>query len=328
MPDKNTIEESKIQWVSEKVQSVRDQLNLKITGLVTPVDSLLASLLVRGHVLMEGMPGLAKTLLAKSLAEVLDVPFSRIQFTPDLLPADLTGTTIFNPKTSSFDIRKGPVFTGILLADEVNRAPAKVQSALLQCMEERQVSLGDKTFDLDENFVVIATQNPIDQEGTYQLPEAQMDRFLIKVRVAYPSQEEELGILNQHGIRDSHNLHVVLSNKERSKITDIIETVFIDEKLKQYIVQLVRETRPDTAVSPETKNFIKHGASPRASLAFLKLSKARALLQGRSYVLPEDIKDFAKEILRHRILLRYEAIAEEIDTDTMIDSILESVRVP
>ncbi|MCC5813194.1 MAG: MoxR family ATPase [Leptospira sp.] len=328
MEEESRIEEEKIQWVTEKTQSIRDQLKKKITGLATPVDSLLASLFVRGHVLMEGMPGLAKTMLAKSLAEVLDAPFQRIQFTPDLLPADLTGTTIFNPKTSSFDIRKGPVFTGVLLADEVNRAPAKVQSALLQCMEERQVSLGDKTFDLDSNFFVMATQNPIDQEGTYQLPEAQMDRFLIKLKVDYPSQEEEVAILQQHGTTNQSKLDVVLKNKERTMIADIIEKVYIDEKLKEYIVKIVRETRHQTASSSESKNFILHGASPRASLAFLKLARAHALLQGRDFVTPDDIKVFAKEILRHRILLRYEAIAEEIDTDMMVDSILETVRVP
>lgn len=326
--NKGSIPEDKIEFVQEKVVKLREELKKEITGMNASVDALIASILARGHVLLEGMPGLAKTLLAKSLSQVLDSPYQRIQFTPDLLPADLTGTTIFNPRTASFDIRKGPVFTGLLLADEINRAPAKVQSALLQCMEERTVSIGDQTFTLDPYFFVIATQNPIDQEGTYQLPEAQMDRFLLKIHVGYPTEEEELGILEQHGSLHSNKISVVIQSKERKEIHEIVESVYVDPKLKEYIVRLVRSTRPETSATKEAVQFIRHGASPRASLAFLKVARARALMEGRDFVLPEDIQGFAKEILRHRILLKFEALAEDVSTEALIDSILDSVGVP
>lgn len=337
----SSIPDAELSFVKEKLSQVREEIQKEITGLQTPVDSLMVALLSRGHVLIEGMPGLAKTLLAKTLARVMDSPFQRIQFTPDLLPADLTGTSIFNPKTTGFEIRKGPVFTGILLADEINRAPAKVQSALLQCMEERTVSIADQTFHLDPYFFVIATQNPIDQEGTYQLPEAQMDRFLFKIQIGYPSQDEELGILEQHGSTQVPGLNSdlgatqgvakiqpVLSGQDRQKLHSIAQSVFIDPKLRDYIVRLVRATRPETSSVKETLSFIRHGASPRASLAFLKVAKTRALFDGRDFVIPEDIHAFAGDILRHRILLRFEALAEEVAVNHLIETILEAVGVP
>jgi MoxR-like ATPase len=322
------IPQEKIQHLQETLKNTKSELAKVITGMDSSIDAILLAILSKGHVLLEGMPGLAKTLLAKTFAEVLDSDFHRIQFTPDLLPADLTGTTIFNPKTASFDVRKGPVFTGILLADEINRAPAKVQSALLQCMEERLVTIGEETFQLDSNFFVLATQNPIDQEGTYQLPEAQTDRFMLKLKVGYPSEEQELGILEQHGKTQIKNLRPIIKSKDRNQFSELAESIFIDDKLKEYIVRIVRETRPETSKINDTKTFIKHGASPRASLALLKIAKAKALTEGRDFVVPEDIQIFAKEILRHRILLNYEAMAEDVSIDNLIEVILETLGVP
>ncbi|WCL47620.1 AAA family ATPase [Leptospira sp. GIMC2001] len=326
-----TIPDDKIQFVREKMASARTEIQKQITGMQASVEAVLLAMVSQGHVLLEGMPGLAKTLLAKTISKSMDSPFQRIQFTPDLLPADLTGTSVFNPKTATFDIRKGPVFTGVLLADEINRAPAKVQSALLQCMEERLVSIGDQTFELDPNFFVIATQNPIDQEGTYQLPEAQMDRFILKIQVGYPSQEDEISILDQHGQgghSSSEKVTVILKGKDRIAISRLADSVYIDPKLKEYIVRIVRQTRPETSFAKETSQFIRHGASPRASLSFLRIARAKAILEGRDFVIPEDIQAYAKEILRHRILLNYEALAEDVSVDNIIESILETIGVP
>ncbi len=316
--------------IKQSITDVKEELSQEISGMGSVIDPLLIGLIARGHVLLEGMPGLAKTLLAKTLAQCIDVKFSRVQFTPDLLPADLTGTNIFNPKSVSFEIKKGPIFTNILLADEINRAPAKVQSALLQCMEEKQVTIAETTFDLSSPFFVIATQNPIDQDGTYPLPEAQLDRFLFKLSVDYPSEIEELKILNLHG-----NLHqkttkkkTVLNSKDLAKISDAADEVFIDEKLKEYIVKLIRNSRPESLGEIDIKPYIKHGASPRASLALLKVSKIRALTEGRDFVIPEDIIKYFSAIVNHRIHLSLEAITEDVSVDSLIKRILTSTEVP
>ncbi|PJZ44189.1 AAA family ATPase [Leptospira brenneri] len=324
------IDKEQITEISDLVKLLRSELSESISGMDNVIQSLFVGLVSNGHVLLEGMPGLAKTLLAKNLASIIDAKFSRVQFTPDLLPADLTGTNIFNPKNSSFEIRKGPIFTNVLLADEINRAPAKVQSALLQCMEERQVSIADETFDLEPPFFVIATQNPIDQEGTYPLPEAQLDRFLFKVVVTYPSFDDEVAILNQHGNLDfsKKKPKKVMKPKEIQKISELSNKVFVDPKLQNYIVNLTRNTRPQTTNDSELKNFILHGVSPRASLAMLKVSRINALLEGRDFVIPEDIHRFFSEIVKHRIHLTIDAISEDISSDSIIKRILSVTEVP
>ncbi|TGK86401.1 AAA family ATPase [Leptospira montravelensis] len=324
------INEEQIKEISDQVKLIRSELSESISGMDNVIQSLIVGLVANGHVLLEGMPGLAKTLVAKNLASIMDAKFSRVQFTPDLLPADLTGTNIFNPKTSSFEIRKGPIFTNVLLADEINRAPAKVQSALLQCMEERQVSIADQTFDLDSPFFVVATQNPIDQEGTYPLPEAQLDRFLFKVTVTYPSFDDELTILHQHGNlgNTKKKSKKIIHPKDIQKISETSNKVFIEPKLQNYIVSLTRNTRPESTVDSELKTYIQHGVSPRASLALLKVSRINALLEGRNFVIPEDIQRFFSEIVKHRLHLTIEAISEDISTDSIIKRILSVTEVP
>lgn len=322
--------EEKIKPSKEKLDLIFTELKKEITGQEHTVKKIVLGLISQGHILLEGMPGLAKTLLAKSIASALNLSFNRIQFTPDLLPADLIGTVVFNPKTADFMIRKGPIFTGILLADEINRSPAKVQSALLQCMGERMVTIGDTTFKLDSPFMVIATENPIDQEGTYQLPEAQMDRFLMKVNVGYPNFEEELSILDQHGDsgETDKGIQKILNAKDILQIYKITNSIYIDPKLQEYIVKIVRSTRPETSTIEDVKPYIKHGASPRASLSLLRVSKAHAFLAGRSFVTPEDIQYAMYDILRHRLILTFEAVSEEVSVDSLIKTIIESVELP
>ncbi|MDF3820316.1 MoxR family ATPase [Leptospira sp. 96542] len=324
------INEEQIIETKDQIISLKESLKHSITGMETVIQPLIVGLLAKGHILLEGMPGLAKTLLAKTLANNIDVKFSRVQFTPDLLPADLTGTNIFNPKTASFQIKKGPIFTNILLADEINRAPAKVQSALLQCMEEKQVSIAEETFDLDFPFLVIATQNPIDQEGTYPLPEAQLDRFIFKVEVGYPSFDEESAILKQHGYNNTipKKVSKILKPKDLQKISELTNSVYIDPKLENYIVHLIRNTRPETTTDSDIKLFVQHGVSPRGSLALLKVSRINALLDGRDFVIPEDIKQYFHEIVRHRLKLSLEAYTEEISTNTITNKILSITEVP
>lgn len=324
------IAEATLKEVTSQIQQLKIELAQTITGLSYVIDPLIISLLTKGHVLLEGMPGLAKTLIAKSLAASIDTDFARIQFTPDLLPADLTGTNIFNPKTTSFEIRKGPIFTNILLADEINRAPAKVQSALLQSMEERQVTISNETFDLQWPFFVIATQNPIDQEGTYPLPEAQLDRFLFKIEVRYPNEEEELQILSQHGMIENSKKKSkkVLKAKELQTISEHTNNIFIDKKLEKYIVTLIRNTRPESTSDKTLKEYLKHGVSPRGSLSLLRVAKTEALLQGRDFVIPEDIKKYFFEIVNHRLHLSFEAISEDISINSIVKRILEVTEVP
>ncbi len=310
--------------------SIKKELGKEITGMEPCIHSLLVALVAQGHVLLEGMPGLAKTLLAKSLAKTIDANFARIQFTPDLLPADLVGTNVFHPKTANFQIRKGPVFTNVLLADEINRAPAKVQSALLQCMEERLVTIADTTFSLVSPFFVLATQNPIDQEGTYTLPEAQTDRFLFKVKISYPSFEDEVGVLSQHGklTKQKETIEKKITTNDLSDIAKDADLVFVDPKLESFIVRLVRNSRPESTSNQEVQSFVRHGASPRASLALLKASKANALWEGRDFVIPEDIIRFAYEVLSHRIQISIEGHSEEVSSESIVKRILEITEVP
>jgi MoxR-like ATPase len=325
-----TVSKEAIVEAQKKILRVTEELKKEITGQSLVVKNIITCLISGGHVLLEGMPGLAKTLLAKSIAGSIDLPFKRIQFTPDLLPSDLIGTVIFNPKEANFETRKGPIFTGVLLADEINRAPAKVQSALLQCMEEKIVTIGDTTFTLDLPFLVLATENPIDQEGTYQLPEAQMDRFLMKINVDYPLEAEEILILEQHGkLSDTRkSIQKVLTRKELLDISKLSDSIYVDPKLKEYIVRLTRATRPQTTSLEEIKPYIKHGVSPRASLALLRTAKATALLEGRSFVVPEDIRANIYEVMRHRMIINFEAISEDISVDSLIKTVLEVIPLP
>ncbi len=308
---------------------VRAEIHRVIVGQEALIDRLLIGLLCRGHVLVEGVPGLAKTLTISTLATTLDLKSVRIQFTPDLLPSDLIGTEIFSPKDGSFSVRKGPLFANIVLADEVNRAPAKVQSALLESMQERQISIGGQTFALDDPFLVIATQNPIEQEGTYPLPEAQLDRFLLKVKVDYPSRPEERQILEMGLNGTLPVVNRVASHDDLLSARGAVSEVTIDEALKDYIVQIVFATRhPAGYRLPQLKSLIAFGASPRATIALAQAARAHAFLQGRAYTTPDDVKALAHDVMRHRIVTTYEAEAEELTTDDLIDRVLEGVEVP
>jgi MoxR-like ATPase len=308
---------------------VRTEVHRTIVGQDTLIDRLLIGFLCQGHVLVEGVPGLAKTLTVSSLARALDLAWVRIQFTPDLLPADLLGTEVFLPQEGKFSVRKGPLFANLVLADEINRAPAKVQSALLESMQERQVSIGGVTFALDTPFLVMATQNPIEQEGTYPLPEAQLDRFLLKVRVDYPSRQEERQIL-ELGLNGGVPAgQPVATRDDLARASRALHEVAIDDVLKEYIVQVVYATRRPAAYRmPELQSLIAFGASPRASIALAQAARAHAFLQGRGYTTPDDVKALAHDVLRHRIVTTYEAEAEELTTDDLIDRVLEGVDVP
>jgi MoxR-like ATPase len=309
---------------SRQVQAAVDEIKKVIVGQTSLVERMMVTLLCRGHLLVEGVPGLAKTLAVKTLGQVLDLAFARIQFTPDLLPADLTGTLIFQQKTGEFVARKGPVFTNLLLADEINRAPAKVQSALLEAMQERQVTLGDTTHPLPEPFLVFATQNPIEQEGTYPLPEAQVDRFLLKAKVDYPRKEEERQILDRMITGEVPAVSRLLKGEDVLHLARRARGVYMDDRLRDYIVALVGATRRPREVGlTDMAPLIAYGASPRATLAFSEAARAVAFLRGRGYVVPEDVKEIAKDVLRHRILLTYEAEAENVTTETVVARILE-----
>jgi MoxR-like ATPase len=312
-----------------QVQAAVAEIKKVIVGQRGLVDRMMVALLCRGHLLVEGVPGLAKTLAVRTLGQVLDLQFSRIQFTPDLLPADLVGTLVYNPKTTEFVARKGPVFANLLLADEINRAPAKVQSALLESMQERQVTLGDATHPLPDPFLVFATQNPIEQEGTYPLPEAQVDRFLLKARVDYPKKDEERQVLDRMMAGEVPTVSKVLRRDAIRSLCARVLQVFIDERLRDYIVEIVNATRrPKEVGLPDLAHLVSFGASPRATLAFSEAARAVAFLHGRGYVVPEDVKEIAKDVLRHRILLTYEAEAENVTTETVVERVLERVQVP
>jgi MoxR-like ATPase len=311
------------------VQAAVDEVRKVIVGQRALVDRMMVALLCRGHLLVEGVPGLAKTLAVKTLGQVLDLAFARIQFTPDLLPADLVGTLVFQQKSGEFVARKGPVFTNLLLADEINRAPAKVQSALLESMQERQVTLGDATHALPDPFLVFATQNPIEQEGTYPLPEAQVDRFLLKTRVDYPTQAEERQVLDRMISGEAPAVAKVLTADTVRRLASRVREVYMDERLRDYMVALVAATRNPRSVGlTDLGPLIAYGASPRATLAFSEASRAVAFLRGRGYVVPEDVKEIARDVLRHRVLLTYEAEAENVTSDTVVERILERVEVP
>jgi MoxR-like ATPase len=311
------------------VQAAVDEVRKVIVGQRALVERMMVALLCRGHLLVEGVPGLAKTLAVKTLGQVLDQHFARIQFTPDLLPADLVGTLVFHQKSGEFVARKGPVFTNLLLADEINRAPAKVQSALLESMQERQVTLGDATHPLPDPFLVFATQNPIEQEGTYPLPEAQVDRFLLKAKVDYPSKAEERQVLDRMISGEAPPVAKVLSGDAVRRLASRVREVYLDERLRDYMVALVSATRTPREVGlSDLGPLIAYGASPRATLAFSEASRAVAFLRGRGYVVPEDVKEIAKDVLRHRVLLTYEAEAENVTSDTVVQRILERVEVP
>jgi len=314
---------------SEILQKVRTEVAKVIIGQEDLIESLLLALLCNGHVLIEGIPGLAKTLAVTTLAQTLHAGFNRIQFTPDLLPGDLIGTMMYNPKTNEFTPHMGPIFANIILADEINRSPAKVQSALLEAMQEHQVSIGDQTYKLDEPFLVLATQNPVEQEGTYHLPEAQIDRFMFKLDVVYPTKDEEHRILKRMGkTKVDLSVDAVMEVADINRLRAMVDDVFMDEKLEHYILDLVQATRDPAWFGLDCAELIRYGASPRASIFLAVASRGKAMLNGRGYVIPQDVKDVALDILRHRVILSYEAAAEEIGTEDILKRILDTVEVP
>ncbi|MBK7887935.1 MAG: AAA family ATPase [Bacteroidetes bacterium] len=319
----------KIQQESAFIELLNLELGKVIVGQKYMLDRLLIGLLSNGHLLLEGVPGLAKTLAIKSLSSAIHAKFSRLQFTPDLLPADLVGTMIYNQKQEQFTVRKGPLFANFILADEINRAPAKVQSALLEAMQERQVTIGDETFKLDEPFLVLATQNPIEQEGTYPLPEAQLDRFMLKVVIGYPTKEEERMIVRQNLAQDFPKINPILDKETVVKARNAVRQVYMDEKIEKYILDIVFATRyPKESNLRKLENLISYGGSPRASINLALASKAYAFIKRRGYVIPEDVRAVSHDVLRHRIGLSYEAEAENITTDDVITEVLNIVEVP
>lgn len=305
------------------------EMHKVVVGQSDMLERLLIGLFANGHILLEGVPGLAKTLAIKTLASVMDAKFQRIQFTPDLLPADLTGTQIYNQKEGNFTIRRGPVFSNFILADEINRAPAKVQSALLEAMQERQVTIGEHTFKLEEPFLVLATQNPIEQEGTYPLPEAQVDRFMLKVKITYPTREEELVIMRQNLHQEDIELIKVVTKEQVLKGRQLLKEVYLDEKIEKYILDIVFATRePGKYRLEKLKDLIGYGASPRATINLALAARGMALLRRRGYVIPDDVRAIANDVLRHRISVSYEAEAEEITSEFIIKEILNRIEVP
>lgn len=319
----------KIQRESTFVDLLTIEMNKVIIGQKPMIERLLIGLLSNGHILLEGVPGLAKTLAIKTLAKTINAKFNRIQFTPDLLPADLIGTMVYSQKTEEFKVKKGPVFCNFILADEINRSPAKVQSALLEAMQERQVTIGEQTYPLDEPFMVLATQNPIEQEGTYPLPEAQVDRFMLKVIISYPNKQEEKLIIRENMNLTLPSPNTILSPAEILKARQIVREVYMDEKIENYITDIVFATRnPEEYKLPKFKSMISYGGSPRASIYMAIASKAFAFLKRRGYVIPEDVRAVCHDVLRHRIGLTYEAEAENVRTEEIINEILNTVEVP
>jgi MoxR-like ATPase len=326
-----TVRELNMQVKEEALflQDLQAEINKVMVGQERLVERVLIGLLADGHILLEGVPGLAKTLLIKTVSDAIDADFSRLQFTPDLLPADLIGTQIFNPRTSEFSVHRGPIFANLILADEINRAPAKVQSALLEAMQERQVTIGDMTYRMEDLFLVLATQNPIEQEGTYPLPEAQVDRFMLKVKVDYPSRDEERIIMDRMTGVTLPEVNPVVSPMDILRAREMVTQIFVDDKIKEYVLDLVLSTRyPGNNGLSDLNNLINYGASPRASIFMISASKAHAFLNGRGFVTPEDIKQIAQDVLRHRVIVTYEAEAENISTDQIVKRILDHTEVP
>ncbi len=314
---------------SRVLQTLTQQVERLVVGQRYVIDRLLVGLLTGGHVLLEGLPGLAKTLAVRSVAGAIRAQFRRIQFTPDLLPADLIGTQIYNPRSGEFSVKRGPIFANIVLADEVNRAPPKVQSALLEAMQEKQVTIGEQTYALEQPFLVLATQNPIEQEGTYPLPEAQVDRFMLKLRVNYPNRVEERQILDRMAVTDPPtDVDPVLEPSEILRLRAVLDTIYMDDKVKDYIVSIVHATRNPAEFKLDIGQFIRYGASPRATINLTLASKAHAFLAGRGYVTPQDVKSIGMDVLRHRVIVSYEAEAEEISIEEIVKRIFDSVEVP
>jgi len=328
--------EAVIKEVTEKVkaehktiEALVNEIHKVIVGQQYLIERLLISILANGHVLIEGLPGLAKTKSVHTLANAISTDFQRIQFTPDLLPADLIGTLVYNPKDGNFTTKKGPIFSNIILADEINRAPSKVQSALLEAMQERQVTIGENTYKLEEPFLVLATQNPIEQEGTYPLPEAQVDRFMMKVNVSYPNKREEREILEKVSMDDEINVSPVIKPADILRLREIVKNIYVDEKIKDYILDIVFATRnPELYQLESLKNLIQVGASPRASIMLTRAAKAHAFIKGRAYVTPEDIKQIGLDVLKHRVLITYEAEAEEMTSEDIVNKIFDQIEVP
>ena len=318
----------KVKETSLFVQQISNELSKVIVGQRYVVDRLLIVLLANGHILIEGVPGLAKTLVVKTLSKCIQTKFQRIQFTPDLLPADLIGTLVYSPKDGKFTTKKGPLFANLILADEINRAPAKVQSALLEAMQERQVTIGENTFKLDDPFLVLATQNPIEQEGTYPLPEAQIDRFMLKIKIDYPDKKDEKEIMERMAGHEPQEVSSIVSPKDIIKAREIVSEIYIDEKVKDYIVDLVYATRNPEEYNLDIKNLVAYGASPRASIYLNIASKAHAFIRGRGFVTPEDVKIVGMDILRHRIIVTYEAEAEEVTSEDIVKRVFDQIEVP
>ena len=323
-----SLDKARAEELAGRLDQVLQEVGKVIVGQRLLTEGLVLGLITGGHILLEGVPGLAKTLAVRTLANVVRPGFQRIQFTPDLLPADIVGTTIYRRETGEFTVKKGPIFNNIILADEINRAPAKVQSALLEAMQERQVTIGNETFALDDPFLVLATQNPIEQEGTYPLPEAQVDRFLLKLRVDYPSQDDERLVLERMAGREVPPVDRVIDPDEINVIKEAANAVFMDEKIKSYILDLVFASREPQRYDLAIDRLIAYGASPRATLALSQLSRAHALLRGRSFVIPEDVKAVGHSVLRHRILVTYEAEAENLTSEDIVTTLLSNIEVP
>ena len=322
---RETASELDVQWI----QDLKNEMAKVVVGQDRLIDRLILGLLTNGHVLLEGVPGLAKTLTVKTLAKCVSADFSRIQFTPDLLPGDVVGTVIYNTEKNQFIPQKGPIFSNIVLADEINRAPAKVQSALLECMQERQVTIGDETFALDDPFLVLATENPIDQEGTYPLPEAQVDRFMFKVTIGYPTRQEERVIMDLMAKNNRQlEVHPVVKTKEILEARNQVDDVYLDDRIKDYILSIVHATRVPRDFGIDYDAFIEYGASPRATIALTMGARAHAYLRGKNYVTPHDVKAIGADVLRHRIMLTYEAEAEEVTTEQVIDKVFTQVPIP
>ncbi|MBN1971831.1 MAG: AAA family ATPase [Candidatus Delongbacteria bacterium] len=325
-----------IRMITEQVEEKARFLDLlsteigkKIIGQRYMIERLLIGLFTGGHVLLEGVPGLAKTETVKALSSAINTSFKRIQFTPDLLPADLIGTMIYNQSTGKFETKKGPIFANIILADEINRSPAKVQAALLEAMQEKQVTIGENTYKIDEPFLVLATQNPIEQEGTYPLPEAQVDRFMLKIKITYPTPQEEIEVMRRVSQDESREINPVITQKEIFDVRNVVKSIYVDEKIEKYIIDIVNATRfPEKYNIADYKNYIEYGASPRASINLIKAARAHAFIKKRGFVTPEDIRAIGKDVMRHRIGITYEAEAEELTSEDIITKVFDSVEIP